>query len=182
MGESFVSDGTMFPCLMVIDAVVYFGDVFICHSQMTESLRCCNHKKLNKEALLFIRLSSQRSSNMARYIKERCSQSCSLKQHKKYNILYFSKDQRTTFDLCVLAEAKSCTPCLSFILSLISSLPPPPLLLHLSISFLFVSLLSFPLPGVRPQEKIYRRWRDASGGQTRERLPVCLPYHSLWLI
>lgn len=54
MGESCVRDGSMFPCLMVIDAVVYFGDVFICRSQLTESLNCCNHKKLNKEAPLFI--------------------------------------------------------------------------------------------------------------------------------
>lgn len=49
MGESFVRDGTMFPCLMVIDAAVYFRDVFICHSQLTEPSQCCNHKKLNKE-------------------------------------------------------------------------------------------------------------------------------------
>lgn len=52
MGESCVRDGTMFPCLMVIDAVVYFRDVFICHSRLTETL----HKKLKEAPLFFFSL------------------------------------------------------------------------------------------------------------------------------
>lgn len=36
MGERVcVSDGTTFPLLMVIDATVYFSDVFICRSPLT---------------------------------------------------------------------------------------------------------------------------------------------------
>lgn len=86
MGESCARDGTLFACLMVIDAVVYFGDVFMCHSQLTESLNCCNHEKLNKEALPFICLSSHRTSNAARYIMERLSGTSSLKGHRKLSI------------------------------------------------------------------------------------------------
>lgn len=96
--------------------------------------------------------------------------------------IYFSKDQRKRFDLRVLAEAKSSSPSLSFSLSLISFLPPPPLFSpHLSISFLSFPP-SLPLAWSQTTAQIYRRWRDASGGQMREQLPVCLPYHSLWLI
>lgn len=63
-----------------------------------------------------------------------------------------------------------------------SSLFPPPLFSpHLSISFLSFPP-SLPLAWSQTTAQIYRRWRDASGGQMREQLPVCLPYHSLWLI
>lgn len=101
---------------------------------------------------------------------------------KTGSAVYFSKDQRAGFDLCASAEAKSCAPSLSLTLSLISSLPPPPFPLHLSISFLFRLLPRLLFAWSQTTARIYRRWRNASGGQTRERLPVCLPYHSLWLI
>lgn len=59
--------------------------------------------------------------------------------------------------------------------------PPPLFSPHLSISFLSFPP-SLPLAWSQTTAQIYRRWRDASGGQMREQLPVCLPYHSLWLI
>ncbi len=149
MGESCVRDGTMFPSLMVIDAVVYFGDVFTCHSQLTES--CCNHKKLNKEALLFICLSSHRSSNMARYIMERCSGSSSFREHEKYISPKIREQDLTSASR--LRLNLSLLPCRSSLLS--SSL----LLLFLlflyicpSPSFSSPSFLSLS-PGVRPQHK-----------------------------
>lgn len=161
MGESFVRDGTMFPCLMVIDAAVYFRDVFICHSQLTEPSQCCNHKKLNKETSsssssclnpnFFSPVFSSHRPNTAQHIMQHSSGSSNLKPGR--STVYFSKDQRKRFDLCVLAETKSCAPPLSLTLSLISSFPPPPFPLHLSISFLLVSFVPFLSPGVRPQRK-----------------------------
>lgn len=150
----------MFPCLMVTDAVVYFRDVFICHSRLTETL----HKKL-KEALLFF------FSQEFQFGTMQCSmESCSGFR----GTVYFSKDQRTRFDLCVLTEAKSCTFSLFysvthfflFLLLLLYICPPPS----------FCLLPSFSVAWSQTTEQIYRCWREASGGQMRERLPVCLPF------
>lgn len=140
----------MFPCLMVINATVYFWAVFMCHSRLTGSSRRCNHKKLNKEAPLFICLSPPRSSNMA---------------HPA--VSQEGEDQRRRLELCVWAEAKSCPPSLSLTLSLI----PLPFPLHLS-SYILFHRPPLPFACSRATAQIYRRWRDASGGQTRERLPV----------
>ncbi len=71
----------MFPCLMVIDAAVYFRDVFICHSQLTGSSHCRNHKKSNKDTLLFVCSLLFRGSDMPWYIIEFSSGSQRTQEH-----------------------------------------------------------------------------------------------------
>lgn len=170
-------DGTMFPCLMVIDAAVYFRGVFMCQSQF---LHCCYCKGLNKEAFF-----SCLSGVLVRHGRLWGAVLGPVVHRNAGSTVHFSKDQRARFDLCVQAEAKSYAPVLSLTLSLIS-------LVLLPLFFYICPSPSLPLPSLpfpsipsawsQTTAQIYRWWRDASGGQTRERLPVCLPYHSLWLI
>lgn len=68
--------------------------------------------------------------------------------------VYFSKDQRTRFDLYVLTEAKSCAFSLSFTLSVTHLFSPSSSSpFFTSVHLLFVSFLAFQLPGFRPQNK-----------------------------
>lgn len=141
--------------------------------------QCCNHKKFNR---LFFSSVPSLSGVRAWIYTLWIMTIAPLVSKDKRSTVYFWKDQRERYDLCVLAEAKSYVPSCSFPPLLICF---PPLLpfIHICPSPAF-PYSSFPslFAWSQATPEIYRSWRDASGGQMHERLTVCLSYHSLWLM
>ena len=153
VGETCARGGSVFSRFAVMDAGRYFLGTF---AHVTLGWR----ESLSHYRVILLPVSSQVNSGPSG------SRDIPPKDPKK-----------KIWPLCLSWSQIVCSSCHSPPLCLLlpyicpspSPLPPP-------------SFLSLPFARSQTAAQIYRRWRDASGGQTHERLPVCLPYHSLWLI
>lgn len=117
------------------------------------------------------------------WLIEHCSGCRSLWTHKTYSIFLPKIREQVLTPVSWLKLNH-----VLFLFLLLCHSSPLTLLLPLLFSPYFCPSPFFRLPPSLPfawsqtTAQIYRRWRDASRGQMHERLPVCLPCHSLWLI